>query len=369
MDFLENTTTLERQLFAHASQHLAPINGSIELLPLCNMKCDMCYVRMETAEVRKMGGLRSADEWISVAKEMKDAGVLFLLLTGGEPFLYPEFRQLYLALQKMGFVLTINTNGTLITEDLAAFLGEHKPRRVNVTLYGTNEETYQHLCHYPNGFQKTIHGIRLLQEHQIDVKLSSSLAKNNVNDIAQIFSIGNEWGIPVRIDTYMMPAQRERSLPYPLQSRVTPEKAAEIRVQSLKEEMGDIRFKKYLTDTLSKICEDIPASHDRKMSCFAGKCSFTINWQGKLRPCVVLTEPSPSVFEFGFSNAWKYMVTETSKIQLHAKCSTCKLRPLCRTCAACALLEGGSYDALPEYMCRYAQKTFEILETEASYIL
>lgn len=369
MDILQNTTTIERQLIAHAGQHQVPINGSIELLPLCNMKCDMCYVRLDNEEVKKLGGLHSADEWISIAKEMKDAGVLFLLLTGGEPFLYPEFRKLYLELLKLGFIITINTNATLIDEDLALFLGTHKPRRINVTLYGSNEEIYQQLCHYPKGFQKAIHGIQLLQEQHIDVKISGSLAKNNINDIENIITVGENLGAPVRIDTYMMPAQRERTLPYPLQSRATPEKAAELRIIALKKEMGEKLFKDFLEESLQKVHSDHTISHDRKMSCFAGKCSFTINWQGELRPCVILTQPSVSVFETGFYNAWKYIVEETGKIQLHSKCSTCNLRSLCRTCAACALLEGGSYDALPEYMCRYAQKTFEILEAEASYIL
>lgn len=368
MDIFQNTTTIERQLIAHAGQHQVPINGSIELLPLCNMKCDMCYVRLESSEVKKLGGLHSAEEWLSIAQEMKNAGVLFLLLTGGEPFLYPEFRKLYLELLKLGFIITINTNATLIDEDLASFLGAHKPRRINVTLYGSNEEIYRQLCHYPDGFKKTIHGIRLLLEQHIDVKISGSLAKNNIKDIENILIAGEELGVPVRIDTYMMPAQRERTLPYPMQSRVTPEEAAKIRIMALKREMGNDLFKKYLKETLDKVYSKT-SSYDVGMSCLAGKCSFTINWQGELRPCVILNQPSTSVFETGFCNAWEHIVEETSKIQLHSKCSTCNLRPLCRTCAACALLENGSYDALPEYMCRYAQKTFELLEKEAASTL
>ena len=60
------------------------------------------------------GRLRTADEWLEIGRQMKDAGVLFLLLTGGEPFLYPDFRRLYLELRKMWMIITINTNGTLI---------------------------------------------------------------------------------------------------------------------------------------------------------------------------------------------------------------------------------------------------------------
>ena len=100
------------------------------------------------------------------------------------------------------------------------------------------------------------------------------------------------------------------------------------------------------------------------MSCMAGQCSFTINWQGEMRPCVILSQPAVSVFEVGFEAAWKYMVEETDKILLNSKCSVCRLRHLCRTCAASALLETGSYEGVPDYMCRYAEESLRLLREE-----
>ena len=139
MHFIEDATAVERTLIDRAAQNLSPINGSIELTPICNMNCEMCYVRLTPAEVARQGRLRTVGEWLDIATQMRDAGTLFLLLTGGEPLIYPDFRRLYLALRDMGFLLTINTNGTLIDEDWAAFFGAHKPRRINITLYGADE--------------------------------------------------------------------------------------------------------------------------------------------------------------------------------------------------------------------------------------
>ena len=138
MDPIQGATTLERRLVHKAKQSKVPINGSIELLPLCNMNCDMCYVRLSRTEMEAHGRLRSLDEWLQVAEELKKYGTLFLLLTGGEPLLYPEFKQLYIKLKDMGFVITINTNGTLISEVWADFFGEYKPRRINICLLYTS---------------------------------------------------------------------------------------------------------------------------------------------------------------------------------------------------------------------------------------
>lgn len=365
MEPLESATTVERMLLAQAKSARIPVNGSIELLPLCNMNCDMCYVRLSREEMERQGRLRTADEWLEIGRQMKDAGVLFLLLTGGEPFLYPEFRRLYLELHKMGMIITINTNGTLIDEELAQFLGKHKPRRVNITLYGTDEETYTDLCHYPGGYEKTLRGIRLLREQGVDVKVGGSLARANKDDLDKLLDVQEELGIPVRVDTYMMPATRERELPYNMQSRLEPEEAAQARVHALKREMGPELFPQYVRQSVEKADHPEPAeAKPGHMTCMAGQCSFTINWQGEMRPCVILSEPAVSVFEVGFAAAWKYIVGETQKILLNAKCSTCHLRHLCRTCAASALLETGSYDGVPDYMCRYAEESLRLLREE-----
>ena len=118
---LNNMSSIEKALLERAKASKTPANGSLELLPICNMNCDMCYVRLSREEVQTHGGLHTTDEWIEIGKQMKDAGVLFLLLTGGEPLLFPDFKRLYTELQKMGFIITINTNGTLIDDEWILF--------------------------------------------------------------------------------------------------------------------------------------------------------------------------------------------------------------------------------------------------------
>ena len=163
----------------------------------------------------------------------------------------------------------------------------------------------------------------------------------------------------------MMPATRERELPFNMQSRLGPKEAARARVHALKREMGAELFQQYVQKSVYRADHPEPAEAvPGHMSCMAGQCSFTINWQGEMRPCVMLSEPAVSVFEVGFSAAWKQLVEETGKILLNAKCTVCHMRHLCRTCAASALLEAGSYDGVPEYMCRYAEESLRLLREE-----
>lgn len=73
---LGNMDSMEKRLIQKAYIKQAPINGSLELLPLCNMNCDMCYVRLSKAEMEQKGRLRTKEEWISLAHQMKDAGTV-----------------------------------------------------------------------------------------------------------------------------------------------------------------------------------------------------------------------------------------------------------------------------------------------------
>lgn len=364
MNPIQGVNKIEQRLIYEASKKKVPINGSIELLPLCNMNCDMCYVRLSRIEMEAKGRLLTCDEWTKIGIQMKAAGTVFLLLTGGEPLMYPDFRKLYIALRKLGMIITINTNATLLNEDWASFFGEYKPRRINVTLYGSDEKAYEELCHYPGGFNKAIKAIKLLLKYNVDVKLSCSAVKNNQNDLDRILKIGEKLGVPVRIDTYMMPAQRERSLPYKGQSRLDPKTAAQKRIQVLKKEMGKEKFSQYVQQKIFEVEHIIAEDGPGKALCLAGSCSYTINWQGMMRPCVILSTPSFSVLEKGFSNAWNEINSEVSKIRTSSTCSACNLRPICRTCFASALLEEGSYDATPKYMCEYAKESLRLIYLE-----
>ena len=215
------STTIERRLIQDAARKRIPINGSIELLPLCNMRCDMCYVRMNRQEMESKGRLRTAEEWLEVARQMRDAGTLFLLLTGGEPLLYPGFRDLFAELKRMGMILTVNTNGTLIDEDWADFFAKNKPRRINITVYGSNNETYETLCHFPRGYDRVMNGIRLLQERGVDVKMAASVTPANREDVPGLIELARSMNTFISVDCYMMPTRRENDEAYDGRSRTT----------------------------------------------------------------------------------------------------------------------------------------------------
>ena len=79
-------------LYRKATAQGAPLSGTFELTPVCNMDCKMCYVRLSRQDQEAIAPLAEAEKWLQLAQQAKDAGMLYLLITGGEPFLHPQFR-------------------------------------------------------------------------------------------------------------------------------------------------------------------------------------------------------------------------------------------------------------------------------------
>lgn len=119
---------LSAYLHARACANGIPLAGTFELTPRCNFNCRMCYVHLTPEEQRRRGAELTADEWLAIAEQARSQGMLFLLLTGGEPLIRVDFRYLLTELKKMGLMVSINSNASLIDDDWLDFSGMSRRR-------------------------------------------------------------------------------------------------------------------------------------------------------------------------------------------------------------------------------------------------
>ena len=338
-------------LYRKASAAGVPLSGTFELTPVCNMDCKMCYVRLSKQEQQAIGPLADAERWLQLAQAARDAGMLYLLLTGGEPFLHPQFREIMEGLHKMGFIISLNTNGTMIDEATVAWLKTCPPVRVNISLYGASNETYRRLCGNPNGFTQVTKAIALLQEAGIGVKLNCSLTPENVPDLPEITEFAQKNGLVVQVATYMFPSVRKDENMTGKNHRFTPEEAAYYMAYADYLTLGKERF---LSGEYSEVVD--PKEHCADLGdgirCRAGRCSFWITWQGNMTPCGMFpVGDSPNVFQVPFLTAWKAVKEKTAAIRLPAQCAGCNVKDVCRACAAMVVTESGDFQKVPQYRC------------------
>ena len=152
---------ISKYLTAKAAARKIPLSGVFELTSRCNFNCKMCYIH---------------------GKE----GLLFLLLTGGEAMLRDDFAGLYEALAKMGFRLVINTNGSMVTDEILELFRKYPPVRVNVSMYGASDDTYARLC----GNRKREHvakAIRDMKAIGLSVRTTMTVTPYNCEDMQQVY--------------------------------------------------------------------------------------------------------------------------------------------------------------------------------------
>ena len=358
---------LSDYLYQKASRMKVPLMGTFELSPVCNFSCKMCYVRKTMAQINREGKtLIPWQSWLDLARDCHREGMLFLLLTGGEPFLYPGFRELYTQLHEMGIVLYINSNGTMIDEETVRWLSQHAPARVNITLYGSSGETYRRICGHADGYDRAMRAIRMLKEAGIPVVINASMIPENADDLESIIYTGRELGINTRVATYMFPpVRRERESD---DSRFTPEQSAAMYLRKLRCSMQPEEYCEMIDRQLhqsSGNSEESWGSHEEFMSCRAGRSTFWINWEGQMTACGMVDFPLVcKPFEQSFRDCWRELTDRVRSTPVLGGCVGCTKREICSPCIAMIYSETGTVDQRSDYMCRLADSIIDQVKRE-----
>lgn len=354
MELFEYTGTVESMLEKRARAARQPLGGTMELLPLCNMNCKMCYIRMSRQQMEQHGRMLSCDEWLHIAEGMREAGVLFLMLTGGEPLMYPDFERLYEGLTKMGFVMTMNTNGTLIDERWADLFVANPIRRLNITLYGADDETYARLCHHPKGFTQVMNAVRLLDERGLRYGFNATLTPDNAHQLSDFLRIADEHHVQLDPSAYLFPPMRKEGEASDGFHRLTPAELVDLKLALAAMKNPGMSQKSIAVNFLRKMGRFDPDELARLEgpNCAAGRSGFWVNWKGELLACGMLTEPSISLLDHSFRDAWAYITEATKAIPRCRECDECELKPLCPSCSAACLTETGRMDGRPDYLCQ-----------------
>lgn len=356
MNSLPVEARLTEYLHMRAAQKGVPLSGTFELTPCCNMNCKMCYVRLSAAQQQAIAPLLTARRWLEIGKQAKEAGMLYLLITGGEPFLRPDFREIFQGLHWEGLVLSVNTNGTLIDEETVSWLQETPPARLNITLYGDSDATYERLCGNPKGFSQVTKAIGLLKEAGLTVRLNCSVTPYNAEALDGIFAYAEKEGLAVQATSYMFPPLRRDAAMVGKNLRFTPEEAAYYAAKIVsKYTTEDIFVQNLRQQGLPPFPSDLDeacAGEGEKLHCRAGKCSFWLTWDGRMLPCGMFsTDGGAKMQELSFSEAWERTRQSVQSLRLPTRCTDCAAKERCRVCAAMVYTESGDFSTPPQYRC------------------
>ena len=335
-----------------------PIGGNFELTARCNFNCKMCYVHLAGDQAKLREKELTADQWLSIASAARDMGMIFLLLTGGEPFLREDFPYIYRELIKMGMMVSINTNASLYNEELRELFRQYPPSRINVTLYGGSEKTYRNLCGNAS-FNRVVENLRSMCEDGLPVRLNVSLTPDNVDDMEKIDQISRELNLQAKAASYMYPPVRVDGTLGDNAGRFTAVEAgcAMARWSCLRDtpEQFQVRAEQIRTMQRADITETCVDTEQEGVACRAGRSSFWMTWDGRMIPCGTMDIEASYPLRDGFQKAWQEVRERTAAIRMPKECSGCQLRANCGVCAAICKSETGAFDQRPAYLCRMTE--------------
>jgi MoaA/NifB/PqqE/SkfB family radical SAM enzyme len=362
---------LIRKLTKQASATNIPLNGTFELTARCNLNCRMCYIHNQSDDCALIGRELTAKQWTSLAAEARDAGMLNLLLTGGEVFLRKDFREIYESLAKMGLKITIYTNGSLIDTDTAKWLGRIPPAAMEITLYGASPETYGRLCGNAQAYAQTMKAVDLLLEEGINLELKTTVVRDNVADFPALADFTYKRGKPLNIVEYLYPFRNTTCISQ--DQRLSPEEMIAFKqvfykksfelVEKYSPEDTKTGFNEqkngffYNTD---KREESSRSGRDGAFRCYAGCTDFWMTWDGHITPCGMMTDVVQYTMETGFLSSWKELVNQCNQIPECKECKECGIRDYCESCPAKLKAEAGCYDCPAEYLCKSAKLAKEL---------
>jgi len=158
----------------------APESVIIAITGRCNLSCTYCYYADEMVALNDL----PAETWLSFLEELCSAGVMRVTLSGGEAFIRRDIWELIQGIVQNKMRFSILTNGTLITNTVAARLNKYRRRidYIQVSIDGSCPETHD-LIRGKGSFDKMMMGVSMLKKYELPWTARVTVNKLNVHDL------------------------------------------------------------------------------------------------------------------------------------------------------------------------------------------
>jgi radical SAM protein with 4Fe4S-binding SPASM domain len=336
------------------TQHIAHLKRVYwESTAGCNLRCIHCR-RLDVLDKPDPDELTTAQ-----AKKLIDEVATFgrpvFIFSGGEPLVRHDLFELAAYAKEKGLPIALATNGTLVDAAMARRIKDVGIYYASVSLDGSQASTHD-TFRGPGAFEKTLQGMRYMQEAGIKVQVNYTVAKMNVHEVPKIYELTRErkaialylfllvpvgCGVKIADDQMLSSAEVETWLqwvakkdqegPLPLKAICAPQY---FRVEH---------------EILGKTDEEIPS--DRK-GCLAGLHMCFVSHKGDVTPCGYLPLPAGNIRKQSFRDIWEnsalFRNLRDSSL-LSGRCGSCDFKDVCGGCRARGFYAYGHVQAEEPY--------------------
>jgi radical SAM protein with 4Fe4S-binding SPASM domain len=304
-----------------------PFSVQLDLTYRCNEQCVHCYLdhddhgEMTTVEIKHL------------LKEMAEAGVFILTLSGGEIFMRKDFFEILEYARELTFCIKLKTNAVLIREAQAARLRDLGVESVQISIYSHRPEVHDAITKVPGSLQRSIRAIRFLRAQGLKVVVANVLMTQNMQDYHGVRALAEEIDARYTLDPTITPMMDgDRS--------ILDLNAGESALRALFRDES-------LVGNAGEFCAPPPAPTEDSMEslpCSAGHTACYVSPYGEFYPCVQFPLSCGNVRQQRFIDIWRNseQLKEVRSIRLRdlSSCSQCAHGSSCTRCPGLAFMEG-----------------------------
>ena len=160
-----------------------PKKIDLDITSKCNLRCSYCYFFTSEGDT---GIDLPLEEWLNFFEECNRNAVMEVCLSGGEPLIRKDFRELVDGVVKNRMRFSVLSNGTLINDDIIEYLKSTKRcNSFQVSIDGPGPDSHDRF-RGDGSFNKALTGLRTLMKHDMPATVRVTIHKHNVNKLDEI---------------------------------------------------------------------------------------------------------------------------------------------------------------------------------------
>jgi MoaA/NifB/PqqE/SkfB family radical SAM enzyme len=337
-----------------------PLDGQLDLTYRCNNACRHCWLWLAADAPLEQEEL-SLDEIRRVVDEARRMGCQAWALSGGEPLLRPDFAEILDYITRKSVYYKLNTNGTLITPQIARLLTRRG--RKMVALYGATAEVHDEVTRTSGSFDATMRGFRYLQEAGAGFEVQIVPMRANYHQYAEMLALADSLSPHYRVGAAWLWLSACRS--EARNRQIAAQRLDPADVVALEEARAGAEVLRAPGSAEAASsghpCGVTPGDDRLFAACIEGRRDFHIDPYGQMGFCYYVKDPNLryDLRQGSFQQAWDEFIPSLAGVvrggqEYWDNCGSCDLRQDCRWCGVFGWLEHGRYSAKVDYLCQVA---------------
>jgi radical SAM protein with 4Fe4S-binding SPASM domain len=349
--------TLISQAQRWAHDHFVPLNATLEITQRCNIRCRHCY-NFDRDTPRHTEGCGepelTTDELVRVIGELRDAGCLFLNLTGGEALLHPDLFRLLDHAADLNLAVGLLTNGILLRPGMAGQLARYPNlHRVSISIYGATAETHDGVTQVPGSLARTWAGAERMRDQGIAVAMKIIVMRDNADEVERLMAELETRGFPYALDLTI--TARNDGTRGSLATRID---------QSQLETLCTGPLRRFLLAGPERTISDVGFA----CNCARGNCAITA--QGDVQPCIAVPMVAGNVRHQPFADIWAsspvFQWIRGLRVADYPECAPCPHKSWCTRERGAAYTYSGSYTGTDPLVCARATLSHRLASEDAA---